>query len=55
MTEIGDNWREFAVVTGRIVKNRNKADENYDRAADQLLRIADMEEGFYKELQSCIK
>lgn len=55
MTEIGDTWREFAVITARIVKNRNKADENYDRAADQLLKVADMEEKFYKDLQLSIK
>ena len=55
MTGIGDNWREFAVITARIVKNRNKADENYDRAADQLLKIADMEEQFYRDLRLIIK
>lgn len=55
MTEIGDNWREFAVIAARIVKNRNKADESYDMAADQLLKIADMEEQFYKDLQQSIK
>ena len=55
MTEIGDRWREFAVITARIVKNRNKADENYDRAADQLLKIADMEEQFYRDLQATIR
>lgn len=55
MTAIGDMWREFAIVTGRIVKNRNKADENYDIAADQLLKIADKEESFYKVLQAAIK
>ena len=55
MTEIGDNWREFAVITARIVKNRNKADESYDRAADQLLKVADMEEKFYKDLKQSIK
>jgi hypothetical protein len=55
MTGIGDEWREFAVITGRIVKNRNKADENYDRAADQLLSIADREEKFYRDLHLCIK
>jgi hypothetical protein len=54
MTLIGDQWREFAIITGRIVKNRNKADENYDRAADQLLKVADMEEAFYKKLQKSI-
>ncbi len=55
MTSIGDEWREFAIITARIVKNRNKADENYERAAEQLLKVADMEESFYKELQQSIK
>lgn len=55
MTEIGDSWREFAIITGRIVKNRNKADESYDRAADLLLLIADKEEMFYKALKKSIK
>lgn len=54
MTLIGDQWREFAIITGRIVKNRNKADENYDRAADQLLKVADMEETFFRKLQKSI-
>lgn len=54
MTAIGDLWREFAIITGRIVKNRNKADENYDHAADLLLKIADEEEAFFKRLQASI-
>ncbi len=54
MTAIGDLWREFAIITGRIVKNRNKADENYYHAADLLLTIADKEEAFYKKLQESI-
>jgi len=55
MTTIGDMWREFAIITGRIVKNRNKADENYDHAANLLLKIAEEEEGFYRKLQDSIK
>ena len=55
MTAIGDMWREFAIITGRIVKNRNKADENYDIAADLLIKIADKEENFYKNLLASIK
>jgi len=55
MTTIGDKWREFAIITGRIVKNRNKADENYDHAANLLLKIAEEEEGFYRKLQDSIK
>lgn len=55
MTDIGDMWRQFAIVTGRIVKNRNKADENYDIASEQLFKIADKEEHFYKALLAAIK
>ncbi len=54
IAEIGDLWREFAVITGRIVKNRNKADESYDKAADLLLVIADREESFFKDLKSAV-
>ncbi len=55
ISEIGDLWREFAIITGRIVKNRNKADESYDKAADLLLVIADREEAFFKKLKNSIK
>ena len=55
MTLIGDSWRSFAVIPARIVKNRNKADENYDRAADQLLEIADLEERFFRDLRATLK
>ena len=51
---IGDMWREFAVITGRIVKNRNSAGESYDAAADLLLKIADKEEVFFKELKKAV-
>jgi len=54
MTKIGDMWREFAVITGRIVKNRNTIDESYDKAADLLLVIADAEENFFKDLKKSI-
>ena len=54
ISEIGDMWREFAIITGRIVKNRNKADESYDHAADILLKIADSEEAFFKKLKNAI-
>lgn len=54
ISEIGDLWREFATITGRIVKNRNKADENYDNAADILLNIAEKEEIFFNKLKNSI-
>jgi hypothetical protein len=54
ISDIGDLWREFAVITGRIVKNRNKADESYDKAADLLLVIADREKEFFIKLKKSI-
>ena len=55
ISEIGDQWRAFAIIAGRIVKNRNKADESYDKAADLLLTIADKEEAFFKKLQESVQ
>ena len=55
MTAIGDLWREFAIITGRIVKNRNKADENYDLSSGQLMNIASREEDFFKNLSAEIR
>ncbi len=54
MAGIGDLWREFAVITGRIVKNRNTLDESYDKAADLLMVIADKEEAFFKKLKAIV-
>ncbi len=54
ISDIGDLWREFATITGRIVKNRNKADESYDKAADLLLVIADREKDFFTKLKKSI-
>lgn len=54
LSDIGDLWREFAVITGRIVKNRNSIDESYDRAADLLIDISRKEELFFKTLRKAI-
>lgn len=51
MTQIGDLWRTFAVETARIVKDRSKIEDGYNKAADILLKIADREELVYKELK----
>ncbi len=55
ISEIGDLWREFAIITGRIVKNRNTVDENYDKAADLLLVISDRERDFFRKLLNAVK
>lgn len=51
MTHIGDLWRSFAVETARIIKDRSRLEDAYDRAADILLEIADREEKVFKDLK----
>ncbi len=51
-TEIGDLWRTFAVETARIVKDRSRLEDAYQKAANILLEIADKEEAAYKKLKS---
>jgi hypothetical protein len=50
MTACGDRWREFALIAGRIFKNRAGQDEHYQSAADILMEIADREERIFREL-----
>ena len=51
MTIVGDRWREFAIITGRIFKNRAGQDESYIAASDVLLDIAEREEKIYRMLR----
>jgi hypothetical protein len=55
MTAIGDRWREFALIAGRIFKGREGKDESYVAAADILLEIADREEKVYRRLKQIKK
>lgn len=55
MTEIGDIWRNFAVETARIVKDRSKFDDEYNAVADILMNIADREEKLFKQLKKLTK
>jgi hypothetical protein len=50
MTEDGDRWREFAIIAGRIFKDRAGLDESYSAAADVLMDIADREEHLFQKL-----
>jgi len=52
MTEAGDRWRQFAVMSGRIFKNRANSKETYEDAADILVDIADREEKIFKRLKT---
>ncbi len=50
MTAAGDRWREFAIIAGRIFKNRNGVEESYRAASDVLMDIADREEKIFIKL-----
>ena len=51
MTLAGDKWREFATISGRIIKDRAGKEESYEAAANLLLKVADMEEKIYRQLK----
>lgn len=54
MTKNGDKWREFAVLTGRIYKERVPEAGAFDRAADMLKAIADYETQIFTELRDAV-
>jgi len=55
MTAIGDKWREFAVVSARIIKQRDEKEETFDKAGDILLACAAGEEALFKELSRIVR
>ncbi len=54
MTAIGDLWRDFAVDASRVYKKRSNQDDVYNKLADDLLRLADLEEQFFKKLKKSV-
>lgn len=58
MTEIGDLWRDFAVEASRIYKDRSRNNgsqtDSYNKVADQLDQIADLEKAFFKKLKKAV-
>lgn len=54
ITEIGDQWRDFAVDVARVYKNRNSKDDIYNHLSKTMLHIADLEEAFFKKLKKAI-
>ena len=55
MTEIGDQWREFALIGSRICKGRASAQETYPAMAEILRDCADQEGELFRELLKIIK
>ncbi len=51
-TDVGDEWRRFALFAAKMIKGRMGLD--YDKLADQLLLIAKMEAQAYQELNAAI-
>ena len=58
MTGIGDKWRDFALDASRIYKNRSRNEgtpkDAYNDIADQLDKIAVLEQMFFKKLKRVI-
>ncbi|UYW01000.1 BtrH N-terminal domain-containing protein [Flavobacterium agricola] len=54
MTIIGDLWRDFAVDASRVYKKRSNQDNVYQALSNQLLKLADLEEDFFKRLKKAI-
>lgn len=54
MTAIGDIWREFAVVSARIIKKRNPSEETFAKAGGLMLICAGREEALFKDLQQVV-
>lgn len=52
MTKIGDRWRDFAVIAGRILKGRNSPEENISIINETLFEIAEREKKLFKTLAS---
>ncbi len=50
MTAIGDIWREFAVVSSRIIKQRGSSEETFAKAGGLMLICAGREEELFRNL-----
>lgn len=55
MTEIGDKWRQFAILAGRVSKNRNELENPYKKASKMLTDIYNCEYNIFKELSFLVK
>jgi hypothetical protein len=54
MTEIGDRWRDFALIGSRICKNRASETETYPTMADTLRECAAEEEKLLRDLSEIV-
>jgi hypothetical protein len=55
MTALGDQWREFALIASRYIKNRSQVGGDYENLVDRLHELANQEEIIYRRLREIIK
>jgi hypothetical protein len=55
MTAIGDMWREFAVMSARIIKQRSQTEDTFDNIYDILMECADREEVLFRKLRDAVR
>lgn len=55
MTEIGDEWRDFALQASRICKNRTNDSNAYQHISEILLDISAKEKQLFTELKNIIR
>jgi hypothetical protein len=55
MTAIGDIWREFAVVSARIIKQKGQSEETFAKASGLMLICAGREEVLFKNLDKVVR
>lgn len=54
MTEIGDEWRDFALNISRVYKNRSGEENVYEKLSDQLMGLSERERKFFQELKKSV-
>lgn len=50
MTEVGDQWREFAMLIAKAIRGKKKKGLDLQTISDKLLCVADAEKEVYKKL-----
>lgn len=53
-TEVGDLWRDFALIASRVCKGRAAVQDSFDDLAELLRQCAVAEEQLFKDLQTAI-
>src|SRR5690606_3813639 len=54
MALIGDKWRNFALEASRVVKNRSNTENVYQVLSNDLMKLAALEEAFFKKLKKAV-